>query len=85
MQDENRFRLGFILLMVSGSVWLYSSSMMLGWVLSSQFLYNNHMPNQLLPSYITIPMSIPFIIGFCLFFRTDEPLIEQKNNEAVSQ
>ena len=83
MKDENRFRLGFILLMISGSVWLYSSSNMLGWVLSSQFLYNNNVPNQLLPSYINIPMTIPFIIGFCLFFRTDEPALEKPNDEAV--
>ena len=84
MMDETRFRLGFVLLMISGSVWLYSSSMMLGWLLASQFLYSNNVPGQLLPSYITIPMVVPFIIGFCLFFRTDEPEVKRQNDEVVN-
>lgn len=76
MKDENRFRLGFILLIVAGSVLLYSNMNVIGFVLTTHEVIHYQLPDQLLPDYITMPMSIPFLIGFCLFFRTDEPEIQ---------
>lgn len=79
MKDNNRFRLGFILIMSTGLVLLYSNMNVIGYLLTTTQVIHYQLPDQLLPNYITIPMSIPFIVGFCLFFRTDEPELTDVN------
>lgn len=72
------FRLGFILLLIFGSITIYGYSPIMGYVLFQGWKVidwtkdASQTPKALLPIYITIPSSILSVIGFILFFTTNE-------------